>query len=83
MYVDDGCTTLDETEAFTVAKNNTQFVNDMHKAVEEYNSWNPTDVSEVKAKDFIDNVCLKVIANEDNKQFSNGTSVDYNHPNRS
>ena len=82
MYVDDGCTTLDESEAFTLASDDSQFVNDMHKAVEDYNSWNPTDASELKAKEFLDNIVMKVIANEDDKQFANGTSVNYNHPTR-
>ena len=69
-----------ETRPFTLAPNTSQFVRETHQAVNDYNKWSPTEAGAVKIKDFIDNLAEKYSAEDDNRQFVNGTSVAYNHP---
>lgn len=70
-------------EPFTQAVPNNDFVRDVHQAVQEYNQWAPQRPEEKRVKDFIDSLALKYQAEDDNRQFAAGHSVDYNHPNMS
>lgn len=67
-------------EPFTHAVPNNDFVKETHKAVRDYNNWKPKNNSEKKVKTFIDNMAKKYQQMDDNKQFANGTSLDYLHP---
>ena len=79
-YVEDGFLTLDESQHFTQAENNSTFVNDMHKAVNDYNQWDPDEKFAQQIKEYIDDLANRAATEDDNKQFSNGTSVDYLNP---
>lgn len=67
-------------EPFTHALPINDFVKEMHQAVHDYNKWDPKNNSEKKVKTFIDNMAKKYQQMDDNKQFANGTSLDYLHP---
>lgn len=67
-------------EPFTHAVPNNDFVKETHQAVHDYNNWEPKRNSEKKVKTFIDNMAKKYEQMDDNKQFANGTSLDYLHP---
>lgn len=56
------------------------FVGDMHKAVCDYNQWQPKDPSENQVKDFIDDLAKKYQSEDDNRQFARGKTVDYIRP---
>lgn len=79
-YIEDDFLTLDETQEFTQANDNSDFVSHMHKAVNEYNQWDPTKRFEKQIKAYIDDLAARVATEDDNKQFLKGTSVDYMHP---
>ena len=66
-----------EDEVFTFADTESEYVMETHKAVNDYNKWQPKNKSELKMKSFIDNMELKYSTMDDNKQFQNGTSLDY------
>ena len=69
-----------EDEPFTHADPNNEEVQDFHQAVHDYNNWCPKDASEERAKSFVDEMEKKYTAKDDNYQFKQGISVDYNHP---
>ena len=69
-----------EDEEFTFAPVETEFVKETHKAVQEYNDWQPKNKKELKIKSFIDNMELKYSRMDDEKQFAKGKSIDYKNP---
>lgn len=79
----DGFVVKDEDgEAFTPASPTNAFVVETHKAVHGYNNWTPqqNDKTQVGIKRFIDDQEKKASRQEDDRQFAQGTSIDYNHP---
>ena len=77
----DGFIVKDENaEAFTFAEANNDFVKETHKAVNEYNKWEPKTKKELNIKNFIDNMELKYSTKDDDKQFELGQSLDYKNP---
>jgi len=67
-------------EPFTHADPNNDFVRETHKAVNQYNNWTPSNNTEIGVKNFIDNMSNKYKIEDDDRHFSNGQSVDYDHP---
>lgn len=67
-------------EPFTQANPDNDFVRETHKAVLDYNHWEPKNESEKKVKTFIDNLADKYQKQDDNRQFAAGSSVDYVKP---
>jgi hypothetical protein len=65
-----------EEENFTVASNNNEFVNDIHKAVKEFNDWEPKTPGAQRWKDTITKIEDKYCQTLDNKLFNNGESID-------
>lgn len=80
QYEEDGFLTLDESQQFTQAQNDSAFVNEMHTAVNDYNHWVPEKKFEQQIKAYIDDLATRVATEDDDKQFANGTSVDYLNP---
>ena len=56
------------------------WVNTTHAAVREWDTWVPKDQSEQAIKDFVDNMTAKYGHEEDNRQFTSGSSVDMYKP---
>tara|TARA_A100001015_G_scaffold318408_1_gene438221 strand:+ start:2466 stop:3083 length:618 start_codon:yes stop_codon:yes gene_type:complete len=74
---------IDDEEAnepFTHAIPDNEFVIETHKAVNQYNQWEPKNGSEKKVKNFIDGLAEKYQTEDDNRQFAKGKSLDYSHP---
>tara|TARA_B100000902_G_C27278853_1_gene900460 strand:+ start:1015 stop:1641 length:627 start_codon:yes stop_codon:yes gene_type:complete len=69
-----------EDEAFTFAPIESDFVKETHKAVQDYNKWEPKNKKELKIKSFIDNLELKYSTMDDDKHFAQGNSIDYKNP---
>ena len=67
-------------EPFTHAPPNTEFVRDVHQAVNQYNGWEPQNGTERNVKVFIDNLADKYQRQDDNRQFVRGRTVDYSKP---
>ena len=67
-------------EAFRPASPTNPFVVETHQAVNAYNKWAPTNLKEVRVKDFIDNMQVKYSTMDDDRHFERGETVDYNHP---
>ena len=69
-----------EGEAFTFADASTltgeakKFVEDTHKAVNQWNNWTPTKSQEQKVKAFVDNMASKANHAEGDRQFVDGKS---------
>ena len=69
-----------EGEAFTFADANTlsgeakKFVEDTHKAVNQWNNWTPSTQQEKKVKAFVDNMAAKANHAEGDRQFVVGKS---------
>lgn len=59
----------DEAEQFTRATDDSEYTKFTHESVEKFNSWNPSDASERKVKDFIDHLETKVRTQDDNLRF--------------
>lgn len=77
----DGFLVKDEdSEAFTFAPNDSDFVKETHKAVHDYNNWHPTKKKQKSIKLFIDNMELKYSTMDDDKHFKNGASLPYKNP---
>lgn len=57
-----------------------QWVFETHKAVNDWNKWNPTDKKEKAIKSFVDALALKYCRKEDERQFTHGASLEYNNP---
>ena len=68
----------DECEPFTFASADNDFVRETHKAVRQFNAWNPTGEAR-RIKDYILNLEEKVIAME-NCRTRLGEGLSYNHP---
>lgn len=58
-----------ESEHFTRASDDSEYTRYTHDSVEKFNTWNPTDRSERKVKDFIDQLETRVRTREDNLRF--------------
>jgi hypothetical protein len=80
QYVEDGFVTMDESECFTFAPVESDFVKETHKAVNDFNNWTPDNPAEIKAKEYIDYLATKVAGVDDNKQFARGHSLNYTRP---
>lgn len=79
----DGFIVRDEDgEAFCPADPDSDFVQEVHEAVHDYNKWEPDgkNKTEVGVKRFIDNLEEKYMRKEDDRQFASGLSVNYRHP---
>ena len=70
----------EEGEAFTLAPLDSDFVKETHEIVNHYNNWEPKNRSEKKVKTFVDGIAHKYKQKDDNRQFAQGKSVDYDHP---
>lgn len=70
----------EEGEAFTPADPSIPFVQETHEMIHKYNTWEPTDKKGKKLKVFVDDLAHKYKTQDDERQFANGTSVDYDHP---
>ena len=70
----------EEGEAFTPADPTIPFVQETHELVHKYNEWEPNDKKGKKLKVFVDGLTEKYKTQDDERQFVNGTSVDYDHP---
>lgn len=72
----------EEGEAFTPASPSSEYVQYTHSAVHGYNNWVPdkTDKLQCGIKRTIDAMYLKYASKEDDRQFTLGKSIDYNHP---
>jgi hypothetical protein len=70
----------EEGEAFTYAPMDSEFVRETHDIVNQYNQWEPNNPSEKKMKTFVDSLAHKYKQQDDNRQFAQGKSVDYDHP---
>ena len=68
----------EEGERFTMAVPDNDFVRETHKAVRDFNQWNPTGEAR-RIKDYILNVEERVIAQE-NRRTRLGEGVSYNNP---
>lgn len=68
----------EEGERFTFAVADNAFVRETHKAVRDFNQWNPTGEAR-RIKDYILNVEGRVIAQE-NSRTRLGEGVSYNNP---
>lgn len=78
-YADDGFVVPDdEGEDFTFATLDglddtaADFVRDTHKAVHDFDKWNPTDKKARAIKTYIDNLAHKAAIENDNKRFESG-----------
>ena len=67
-------------EPFTHAPATSSFVQDTHKAVNDYNKWVPKNRSESRVKSFIDDMEQRYRMDDDNRHFARGEHVDYLHP---
>ena len=82
-YVFDGFVVPDEEgEPFKPASPSSEYVQYTHSAVHGYNNWIPDkkDKIQVGIKRTIDAMELKYASKEDDRQFTLGESIDYNHP---
>lgn len=70
----------EEGEAFTHAPLDSEFVQETHEIVNQYNDWDPKNPTEKKMKSFVDNLAHKYKQQDDNRQFAQGKTVDYDHP---
>lgn len=75
---DDWC--VKDAEAFTFAEPTNDYVKDTHKAVRDFNKWEPKNKSEKKMKTFVEKLELKFSTLDDDFQFKTGTSLDYKNP---
>lgn len=80
-YADDGFVVPDdEGEEFTFADPDelegeaADFVRDTHKAVHDFEKWNPTDKKARAIRSYIDNMSHKAAIQTDNRRFRNGKS---------
>lgn len=78
-YEFDGFVVPDE-EAFTHADPEIEEVQEFHRAVHDFNKWEPKNKKEEWAKSFVENMESKYSKQDDNFQFSKGKSIDYHHP---
>lgn len=58
-----------------------KWVSETHKAVSDWNQWQPKDDQQKAIKSFVDNMSLKYSSQEDQRRFQAGqASLDYNTP---
>ena len=82
-YLFDGwCIPDEEGEPFTPASPSSEYVQFTHKAVHGYNDWVPdkNDKLQKGIKRTIDHMEIKYGSKEDDRQFANGKTIDYNRP---
>jgi len=70
----------EEGEAFTPADPSIPFVQETHELVHRYNKWEPKNPKEREMKQFVDTMSYKYKAKDDERQFVEGNTVDYDHP---
>ena len=72
----------DDDDAFTQADPCiSDWVNETHKTVHEYNEWQPVNEREQNVKNFIDRLETKYITKDNDRHFHKGTSgPDYTRP---
>ncbi len=70
----------EEGEAFAPADPSISFVQETHDLVHRYNNWEPKNKSEKKLKGFVDRLSHKYKLQDDERQFVEGKSLDYDHP---
>jgi len=68
----------EQGEAFTLARADNEFVRETHKAVNDFNNWNPEGEA-VRVKEYIDNLDSRVCRQE-NARTRLGEGISYNHP---
>lgn len=68
----------DQGEAFTLAVPDNNFVRETHKAVNDFNNWNPVGEA-VRVKEFIEGLDTQVCQQE-NARTRLGEGISYNHP---
>ena len=70
----------EEGEPFRPASPSIPFVQETHELVNRFNTWEPKNKKEEKLKAYVDNLSHKYKLEDDNIQFAEGRSVDYDHP---
>jgi len=70
----------EEGEPFRPASPSIPFVQETHELVNRFNTWEPKNKKEEKLKAYVDNLSHKYKLKDDNIQFAEGRSVDYDHP---
>jgi hypothetical protein len=78
--LDDFIVPDEEGEAFTPADPSVPFVQETHELVHKYNKWEPKTQHEEKLKGFVDKLSHKYKLKDDERQFVEGRSLDYDHP---
>jgi hypothetical protein len=78
--LDDFIVPDEEGEAFTPADPSVPFVQETHELVHKYNNWEPKTQHEEKLKGFVDKLSHKYKLKDDERQFVEGKSLDYDHP---
>ena len=78
--LDDFIVPDEEGEAFTPADPTIPFVQETHELVHKYNTWEPKNKTEEKLKGFVDNLSHKYKLKDDERQFVEGKSLDYDPP---
>ena len=68
----------EEGEAFTLARPDNDFVRETHKAVNDFNNWNPVGEA-VRVKQYIEGLDTQVCRQE-NARTRLGEGISYNHP---
>lgn len=68
----------EEGEAFSLARPDNDFVRETHKAVNDFNNWNPVDDA-VRVKEYIEALDSRVCRQE-NARTRLGEGISYNHP---
>lgn len=68
----------EEGEAFTLARPDNDFVRETHKAVNDFNNWNPVGEA-VRVKEYIEALDTQVCRQE-NARTRLGEGISYNHP---
>ncbi len=68
----------EDGEAFTLARPDNDFVRETHKAVNDFNNWNPVGEA-VRVKEYIQGLDTRVCQQE-NARTRLGEGISYNHP---
>lgn len=70
----------EEGEPFRPASPSIPFVEETHRLVNQFNHWEPKNKKEEKLKAYVEDLSQKYKLQDDNRQFGQGTSIDYDHP---
>lgn len=72
----------DECEPFTLAQDDSKFVQETHQAVREFNQWVPKTEAEVQTKQFIQSQEQKAVFIDDNARFARNLpgAASYSNP---